>query len=125
MMENSTCQPLSEKSFYFGVCTYKICDDIVKSKKEWILARQRMRSSSAIGALCAESEFAQSRPDFISKLSIARKECHESRYWIKMMTATGLMTDSIANKLILLADELMRLLTASIKTAQRKMTKEK
>jgi four helix bundle protein len=74
-----------------------------------------------VGALCAESEFAQSRPDFISKLSIARKECHESRYWIKMMKATGLITNSTAHMLIELADELMRLLTASIKTAQGKM----
>jgi four helix bundle protein len=84
--------PLQLKSFEFGAKTYRVCAVLWKNEKEWILTRQLMRSSTAIGALCAESEHAQSKSDFIHKLSIARKECNESNYWISMMLEVGLLS---------------------------------
>jgi four helix bundle protein len=110
--------PLQLKSFEFGADAYKLCSLLWKSDKEWILTRQLMRSSTSIGAMCAESEHAQSKSDFISKLSIARKECNESLYWITMMFEVGLIKENAAERLGSQAEELMRILTASIKTAQ-------
>ena len=66
--------PLQLKSFAFSAEAYRLCAALWKTEKEWILTRQLMRSSTAIGALCAESEHAQSKSDFINKLSITRKE---------------------------------------------------
>jgi len=82
-----------------------------------------MRSASAVGALYAESEYAQSKADFISKLSIARKECNESRYWIAMMLELRLLDSEAAQTIQSQANELMRLLTASIKTAQSNLNR--
>ena len=110
--------PLQIKSFEFGADAYKLCSLLWKSDKEWILTRQLMRSSTSIGAMCAESEHAQSKSDFINKLSIARKECNESMYWIAMMFEVGLIKENVAERLGSQAEELMRILTASIKTAQ-------
>jgi four helix bundle protein len=110
--------PLQLKSFEFGADAYKLCSLLWKSDKEWILTRQLMRSSTSIGAMCAESEHAQSKSDFINKLSIARKECNESMYWIAMMLEVGLIKENVAERLWSQAEELMRILTASIKTAQ-------
>ena len=110
--------PLQLKSFEFGADAYKLCSLLWKSDKEWILTRQLMRSSTTIGAMCAESEHAQSKSDFINKLSIARKECNESMYWIAMMFEVGLIKENVAERLGSQAEELMRILTASIKTAQ-------
>jgi four helix bundle protein len=110
--------PLQIKSFEFGADAYKLCSLLWKSDKEWILTRQLMRSSTSIGAMCAESEHAQSKSDFINKLSIARKECNESLYWIIMMFEVGLIKENEAERLASQAEELMRILTASIKTAQ-------
>ena len=70
-----------------------------------------MRSSNAVGALCAESDYAQSKLDFINKRSIARKECNESKYWIAMLRELGFMDDPTAERLSKQAEELMRLLT--------------
>jgi four helix bundle protein len=117
--------PLQLKSFEFGAKTYRVCTALWKSEKEWVLTRQLMRSSTAVGALCAESEHAQSKSDFINKLSIARKECNESKYWISMMLEVGLLSDSVAEKLWTQAEELMRLLTSSIRTAQSNLNKSK
>jgi four helix bundle protein len=117
--------PLQLKSFEFGAKAYRVCAVLWKSEKEWILTRQLMRSSTAVGALCAESEHAQSKSDFIIKLSIARKECNESKYWILMMLEVGLLSDSVAQKLGAQAEEIMRLLTSSIRTAQSNLNKFK
>jgi|688.fasta_scaffold1633530_1 four helix bundle protein len=120
-MENKTLRPLQHKSFRFGVDAYNVCSQIMKLKNEWILTRQLMRSATAVGALCSESEHEQSKLDFISKRAIARKECNESKYWIALMREVGILESSIACKLDDQAEELMRLLTAGIKTAQRNL----
>jgi four helix bundle protein len=115
--------PLAEKSFQFGVESYWQCERMMRFKNQFVLTRQLIRSSAAVGALCAESEFAQSRADFINKLAIARKECNESRYWISMMHEVGLLESINSQSMQSKADELMRLLTASIKTAQSNLRK--
>ncbi len=124
-MERELKGPLQLKSFEFGAKAYRVCAVLWNSEKEWVLTRQLMRSSTAVGALCAESEHAQSKSDFIIKLSIARKECNESKYWIAMMLEVGLLNESTAQKLGIQAEELMRLLTASIRTAQANLNKSK
>ena len=113
------------KSFEFGAEAYRLCAVLWKTEKEWILMRQLMRSSTSIGAMCAESEHAQSKSDFINKLSIARKECNESKYWIAMMHEVGLLSEHVAEKLGAQAEELMRLLTSSIRTAQNNLRNSK
>jgi four helix bundle protein len=114
-------QVIKTKSFQFGVDSYRACAAIMKDKNEWVLTRQLMRSSTAIGALCAESDYAQSKLDFIHKRSIARKECNESKYWIAMMKELGLMDEPSAKRLGIQAEELMRLLTSGIRTAQQNL----
>jgi four helix bundle protein len=117
-MNHNNKELLSNKSFRFGVDSYRLCTGLMKTKNEFVLSRQLMRSASAVGALYAESEYAQSKADFISKLAIARKECNESRYWIAMMLELRLLDSETAQTIQSQANELMRLLTASIKIAQ-------
>jgi four helix bundle protein len=120
-MDKVILRPLQNKSFRFGVDTYKVCSQIMKVNNEWVLTRQLMRSSTAVGALCSESEYAQSKVDFISKRSIARKECNESKYWIALMLELELIEPEIARKLDDQAEELMKLLTSGIQTARRNL----
>ena len=47
------------------------------------LASQLMRSSTSIGANAEEAPEGQSKADFIAKLSIARKEARETRWWLR------------------------------------------
>jgi four helix bundle protein len=114
---------MANKSFRFGVDSYRLCSGLMKTKNEFVLTRQLMRSASAVGALYAESEYAQSKADFVNKLAIARKECNESRYWIAMMLELGLLDSAAAQTVQSQANELMRLLTASIKTAQSNLNR--
>ena len=57
------------------------------------MAKQILRSGTSIGANVAESIYAQSRPDFISKFKIALKEARETEYWLDLLHATNYIDD--------------------------------
>lgn len=58
-----------------------------------VLAKQFLRSGTSIGANCAEAVYAQSNNDLISKYSISLKEASETRYWIKLMIKSELVSE--------------------------------
>jgi four helix bundle protein len=77
-----------------------------------------MRSGTAVGALIREAEFAQSRADFISKLSISLKESNETDYWISLLKDSSIIDQQTAASLESSNKELIRILVSSIKTAK-------
>src|SRR5690606_13699058 len=91
---------------------------VLSEKKEFVLSRQVLRSGTSIGANVRESEHAQSKADFIHKLSISLKEANETEYWLDLLYETKYLSDgefqNIKPKII----ELLRLLTSIIKTSK-------
>ena len=114
---------IEEKSFHFAVRVVKLCKYLQENKKEYILSKQLMRSGTSIGANIIESQQAQSRADFISKLNIALKEAVETNYWLRLLRATDYLTDSEYMSVIDDCKELEKLLTAIIKTTRNTPTK--
>jgi four helix bundle protein len=109
---------IKEKSFAFAieiVSLYKI----LAKKKEFVLSKQLLRSGTSIGANVRESEHAQSKADFIHKLSIALKEANETEYWIDLLFETKYLSqtefDIIKPKIV----ELLKLLTSIINTSKK------
>jgi four helix bundle protein len=81
----STKNGTMSKSFHFAleiIQTYKM---LIYKRKEYVLSKQHLRSGTSIGAMIREAEHAQSKLDFIHKLSIAQKECNEVLYWIDLL----------------------------------------
>ena len=91
----------------------------LRDRKESVIAKQMLRSGTSVGANIAESRYAQSKSDFASKLQIALKEAAETEYWLELLRDGELVDPSSAFD-TLLADctELIKLLTASVKTAK-------
>ena len=91
----------------------------LRDRKESVIAKQMLRSGTSIGANIAESRYAQSKTDFASKLQIALKEAAETEFWLELLRDGELVDPSSAFD-TLLADctELIKLLTASVKTAK-------
>lgn len=85
---------IEEKSFQFAVRIVKLCRYLRDEKKEFILSKQLLRAGTSIGANIAESQQAQSRPDFISKLCIALKEASETNYWLRLLRATDYLSET-------------------------------
>jgi four helix bundle protein len=108
---------LREKSFAFAVEIVKFCQ-LLADQKEFILSRQLMRSGTAIGALIREAKNASSKKDFAHKLNIALKEADETVYWLELLYATNFIDDDKYNKLHDNCVELVKMLTASIKTVK-------
>ena len=111
---------ISQKSLTFAVRIVKAAKYLQKEKHEYELAKQLLRSGTAIGANVAESKYAQSDADFISKLKIALKESSETRYWLKLLELTDILTKDEAGSLEKDVTELIKILTAIIKTTQSK-----
>ena len=112
-----------EKSFLFAVRIVKLCNHLTANKKAYSLSNQLLRSGTSIGTNLAEAQQAQSRPDFVSKLSIALKEAVETNYWLRLLHATNYLTDLEFNSIVTDCQELEKMLTAIIKTAKDTGTK--
>ena len=76
-----------------------LCDTIKETKKDLVLVNQLIRSGTSVGANIHESEYAQSKADFVSKLRIALKECYESEYWLELLFKRGNMEQIAYTKL--------------------------
>ena len=109
-----------ELSFGFALRVVKLCRFLEKEKKEYVLSRQLLKSGTAIGALIREAQQAESRADFIHKLSIALKEANETEYWIDLLYQSQLIEkkgyESIKPDIV----ELLKLLTSIIKSTKNR-----
>jgi four helix bundle protein len=90
----------------------------LRKQKFFELGGQLIRSGTAVGALYSEAKYAQSRADFINKLSIARKECNECLYWLNLLHDSGYLSSDVFQTLHENALSLLKILTAMIRTSQ-------
>jgi len=107
-----------DKSFNFAVRIVNLSKYLVDQKREFILSKQILRSGTAIGALVRESEQAESKADFIHKLSISLKEANETDYWLDLLYKTDYLTEQEYQSIKIDIIELIKLLTAIIKTSK-------
>ncbi|MEO8771222.1 MAG: four helix bundle protein [Ferruginibacter sp.] len=107
------------KSFEFALRIVKLYQYLVSSKKEYVLSKQLLRSGTAIAALIREAEHAESKADFIHKLSISLKEANESEYWLELLYKSGYLNESEYNSIIRSSKEILKLLTSIIKTSKK------
>lgn len=108
---------VKNKSFDFALRIVKIYQYLAE-KKELVLSKQLLRSGTSIGALIRESEHAESKADFIHKLSIALKEANESQYWIELLYKSNYVDEKNFKSIQTDIDELLKLLTSIIKTSK-------
>ena len=97
-MEVNAIMKISKK---FALRIVKLYIYLRDEQHENVMSKQLYRSGTSIGANIAESVFAQSDADYISKLSIALKEASETMYWLELLHEAGIINDiqfdSVAN----------------------------
>ena len=106
---------LVELSMDFAVQAITFSETI---KNHRSLVNQFERSATSIGANIHESNYAQSRADFVSKLHIALKECYETEYWLQLFSKTNMASAEDIKILFDRCGTLRRILIASINTAK-------
>jgi len=119
-MDDGRSKPnvLVELSYAFARRAIRLYKDLTAEKKEYVLSKQILRSGTSIGANIAEANQAQSKSDFIHKLSIALKEAVETEYWLNLLKDEEFIGVKEAESLMEDCKSLIRLLTASIKTSK-------
>jgi four helix bundle protein len=112
---------LKVKSYAFAIRAVNFYKYLVQEQKEFVLSKQVLRSGTAIGALVSEAKYAQSKKDFISKLSIALKEANETEYWLRLLKDTQFLDVKLHGSLQNDLEQIMKLLVSSVKTAKRSL----
>ena len=82
------------------------------------IASELMRCGPSVGANAEEAQDGQTKPDFIAKLAISRKESRESGYWLRVAIRLKKVTNEEVAWELKEAGELRAMLVAAIKTAQ-------
>lgn len=107
--------PVREKSYVFALTVIGLYKRL-RARQEVAVAQQLLRSGTSIGANVEEAQSADGRRDFRAKMAIAAKEARETHYWLRLIRDARLLQEDISGA-IEAAEELIRLLTAIVKTA--------
>ena len=110
---------IAEKSMAFAVRIVRLFRYLTEKKREHVMSKQVLRSGTSIGANVREANSAQSKADFIAKMSIALKECDETGYWLELLVRTEFLSQTEYDAVESDCRELFALLTAILKSARR------
>jgi four helix bundle protein len=111
---------VGKKSFDFAVIIVNFYRKFTVDKKEYVLSKQLLRSGTSVGANVREALNAQSRLDFIHKLSISQKECDETIYWLELLYETQYISKEEFEKLKNPAMEILKIIRSIIITTKSK-----
>ena len=109
---------IMEKTDAFSNRIIKMYKYLVDHHNDGVLAKQILKSGTSIGANVAESKNAQSRNDFVSKLSIALKEADETLYWLKKLLVMEWIKPAHYESMASDNEEIIKILTKIIKTTK-------
>jgi four helix bundle protein len=108
---------IKEKTYNYSLEIIELYQYLYK-QNEFVLSKQLVRSGTSIGANVEEAIAAQSRKDFISKMSIASKEARETNYWLRLLRDSDFCKDINLADIIDESEQLIKMLTAIVKTTQ-------
>jgi four helix bundle protein len=111
-------EELKKRTKQFGLRVIKLIDSLPSSKSANVIGNQLLRSGTSVGANYRAACRARSKPDFISKASISIEEADESLYWMEMLVEAEITPKEKLTALMKEADEIVAILTASVKTAR-------
>ena len=108
-----------ELTFNFSlqiIALYKI----LWQQHEFIISKQLLRSATSIGANVEEGNAAQTKRDFIMKMSIASKEARETKYWLRLLDKSQLVINDYSTPLSSI-EHIINILTKIVKTSQESL----
>jgi four helix bundle protein len=107
-----------DKAYAFAVRIVKAYQFLSENKREFVLSKQLLRCGTSIGANVAEARGGISKADFSAKISIAYKESLETKYWLCLLKDTGYIDEKVFDSMHKDADELGKMLFATLKTTR-------
>jgi len=120
-MLNVKQRDIQDRAFEFSCRVVRLTEHIFRRRSlaARAIARQLLGAGTSVGANLEEASAAQSKPDFISKCSIAAKEAREARYWLRLLVACKLVDAKRLSPLVIEAGELVAITTTIVKNAAK------
>ena len=112
---------IKDKTYQFAIQIVHLYKEMLK-QNEFVLSKQIVRSGTSIGANIEEAIAAQSRKDFISKMSISTKEARETNYWLRLLKDTNLVNNIDIKYLLKESEEIIKIITSIVKTSKTNNT---
>lgn len=107
-----------EKSKKFAIKIYKLSKYLIDEKREYVLAKQILRSGTSIGANLSEAQYSVSKKEFLVKAQISLKECAETEFWLNLLKETNILSQNEYDDIITDCKELLRLLISITKSTK-------
>ena len=117
-MQAATENIIVVKSKNFALKAIKLYRYLIDEKREYVLSRHFLRSSTSIGANVKEAIRGQSNADFGAKMNIALKEASETEYWLELLYESEYIDETSYNSIIEDNRELIKILTMIVKNAE-------
>lgn len=112
---------IKNKSFELAIRGVNFYKYLVSEKKEFVMSKQFLRSVTSVGANVREAINAQSKADFIHKLSISQKECDETMYWLELLKETDFISEIEFNSIHQQSNEVLKIIRSIIITSKKKL----
>ena len=111
-------EELKYRTKQFGLRVIHLVEALPSTRTANVIGNQLLRAGTSVGANYRSACRGRSKPDFISKVGIAIEEADESLYWMEMLMEAGLVAEDRVSDLMKEANELVAILTSSVKTAR-------
>jgi four helix bundle protein len=111
---------LKVRTKQFALRVIRMYSALPKSDVARVLGHQVLRSSTSVGAQYREGCRARSTAEFVSKTESAIQELDETLYWFELIVGSQIVKAARLAALHTEANELLAILTASVKTAKRR-----
>jgi len=119
-MMSDESKDLKQRTKNFALRIIRMYCALPKSTETQILGRQILKSGTSVGAHYREGMRARSDAEFISKLEGGMQELEETEYWLELLGESNILSPGKLLGLTQEADELMALLTTSVKTVKKR-----
>jgi four helix bundle protein len=110
---------IEERTFLFAARILRMARKMPRDISGQVVARQVARSGTSVGANVEEAQGAQSRVEFARRMSIARSEARETKYWLRLIAETEQVKPLLMKSLVQESDELIRILTTITKKTRK------
>lgn len=110
-----------ERLLKFAVKIILLANKLPKTPAGFAIGSQLIKSGTSIGANSEEAQDASSLKDFIQKMNIALREAKETRYWLKVIMQSKLLTEDQIKDELIECEEIVAILTSSVKSSKLKL----
>ena len=111
---------ITERTVAYSIRVIKLYRQIAKDNVGRVIGKQILRSATSIGANVHEAQGAQSKADFIAKMSIAHKEAYETSYWLRIMAEAELVKPDQLAPLVDETTQIVKILSSILITSKNK-----